>query len=64
MKSIGAMIAQIEGLADADVTPWEREFIANVSHFTNSGKDTLGVSEKQAEIIERIYRKHFADAEA
>lgn len=59
--SVGAMIAQIEGLHDtADVTEWENGFIESVVTKTQSGKDTRGLSEKQIETVERIWRKHFA----
>lgn len=59
--SIGAMVKQIEGLHDtADVTEWENGFIETVVTKTQSGADTRGLSEKQIEAVERIWRKHFA----
>ena len=63
MKSVGAMVKQLEGLHETgDVTPWENEFIASVVLRSNYGSLTQRLSEKQVEIIERIYKKHFGDA--
>jgi hypothetical protein len=59
--SVGTMIRQIEGLHDTgDVTEWENGFIESVVTKTQSGNDTRGLSEKQIETVERIWRKHFA----
>lgn len=62
MKSVGAMIRQLDGLADtADVTPWENEFIESVVEKTDCGKVTVTLTEKQVSAVEKIYRKHFGD---
>lgn len=60
MKSIGAMVQQICGLSDDDLTNWESGFVDSIEEKTNGGKDTTKLSEKQVECIERIYNKHFA----
>lgn len=60
MKSLGSMIGQIAGLEGTkDVSEWESEFIGGVAERTQNGKHTASLSEKQIEIIERIYKKHF-----
>lgn len=61
MASIGIMIQRIEGLAGTkDVTQWESEFINSVVEKTFGGKQTVCLSAKQVEIVERIHNKHFA----
>ena len=63
MKSIGAMVKQIAGLEGTDdVTKWENEFLVNIYARTANGEYTAGLSTKQVEIVERIYKKHFGDA--
>lgn len=61
MKSLGAMIQQIDGLRDADFTAWELEFFDSVLIRSKHGKETSKLSEKQVECVERIYKKHFGD---
>lgn len=64
MKSIGQMISQLEALVGTDdVTEWERDFIMSVCNRTDSGKNTTSLSEKQVDVVTRIYKKHFGDAE-
>ena len=61
MKSINSKIQQINGLVDTDdVTNWENEFISSIIERTQNGFFLTGLSDKQIEIIERIYNKHFA----
>jgi hypothetical protein len=58
MKSVSQMVNQCEGLIDTtDVTDWENEFLTSVLEQHKAGKT---LSPKQAEIVERIYGKHFA----
>jgi len=64
MKSIGQMIDQLDGmLGTKDLTQWEDQFLTHITEQTNCGINTGSLSEKQVAIIERIYRKHFGDAE-
>lgn len=63
MKSIDAMIEQLDGmLGTDDLTEWEQQFVADICarSWRNS---TMHLSDKQVAVIERIYRKHFGDAE-
>ena len=56
MKSTGQMIEQLEGLlGTSDLTDWESGFVETLVE--RKGKP---LSDKQTEIMERIYRKHFA----
>lgn len=60
MTSIGTMIKRIAGLHGTnEVSDWESRFIGSVCHKTEHGKETIGLSDKQVEIIERIHNKHF-----
>ena len=61
MNSIGTMIKRISGLVGTqDVTEWENDFIQNVCTKSSYGQITIGLSDKQIEIIERIHNQHFA----
>jgi len=61
MASIGIMIEQISALADTtDVNEWENEFITNVSDRYLPQKNTMQFTAKQVEIIEKIWKKHYA----
>lgn len=63
MKSIGAMIQQLDGLVDTrDLTEWENEFVTNIVEGTINGKLTRKLTEKQIDVVQRIYRRHFGDA--
>ena len=64
MKSIGQMIDQLDGmLGTKDLTKWEDQFLTDITDRTNCGINTTVLSEKQVAVIDRIYRKHFGDAE-
>jgi hypothetical protein len=61
MKSIGAMLKSIEGLAyTKDATEWESEFIESVAEQVkkNNGA-TNKLTDRQVLIVERIYKKNF-----
>lgn len=61
MISIGGMIQRISGLQESgELTAWECEFVASVLDRTANGKRTTNLSERQVEIVERIFNKHFA----
>lgn len=59
MKSVQQMAKQCEGLLDTkDVSEWENDFL----HGFTSRVSFPGFTptEKQVEVLERIYKKHFA----
>ena len=63
MKSLGAMIKQLEPLVGTtDLNAWEQRFVENVILRSNNGALTPRLSEKQITRIEELYAKHFGDA--
>jgi hypothetical protein len=62
LVSIATMIEQLDGLRDTcDLTVWEQSFVTSIlQRYLTAHKDTRMLSDKQVEVIERIYRKHFA----
>lgn len=63
MKSIGVMIKQVESLINTDdLTTWENDFISSVCAQVKANKSsTANLSNKQVEIVQRVYNKHFGD---
>lgn len=61
MASINTMVQRVSGLVDTnDLTDWESDFVTSVVEQTNDGKNTTSLTEKQIDVLERIFRKHFA----
>lgn len=61
MKDIGTMLQQIDGLRGTkDVNQWESDFIESCMETSQNDKITSHLSSKQVEIVERIWRRHFA----
>ena len=62
MKSIGQMLELCDGLRDTkDISPWENTFLTDmIERYLIARKSTSAFSDKQVEIIDRIYNKHFA----
>jgi len=60
--SLGAMIEQLDGLRDTNaLTEWEQGFATNIIEcYLTSGKDTRWMTGKQVDIVDRIWREHFA----
>lgn len=59
--SIGNMVKQITGmLGTGDLSTWENSFVRSVAEQSNDGTDTSKLSDKQVEIVDSIFRKHFA----
>lgn len=60
MASINIMVRSVAGLQDTkDVTPWENQFIKSVLEKTANGDNTTSLTEKQIDVLERLYEKHF-----
>ena len=56
--SIGAQVAQLEGLLGCDeVSEWEEGFITSVLRHK---EDTTKLTEKQLMVIQRLYNEHFS----
>lgn len=61
MASINTMVKQCSGLLGThDVNDWEERFLSDICERTNDGDNTSMLTEKQVEVLERIWRKHFA----
>lgn len=60
--SIAVMIEQLDGLRDtSDLNQWEQDFVTSIlDRYLRAKKDTRSLSGKQVDVIERIWRKHFA----
>lgn len=64
MKSLLQKLQQLEGLIDtSDVSEWEQKFLKSVV-VVGVAKCKMGktgfLTEKQLDVVERIYDKHFA----
>lgn len=61
MTSLNTMVKKCAGLVDTkDVTPWEDQFLQSVLEKTGDGNNTTSLTEKQIDVLERIYGKNFA----
>lgn len=61
MTSINTMVKRISGLAGtSDVTDWEDDFITSIVEQSDDGDDTSSLTEKQINVIERIFKKNFS----
>lgn len=59
--SLGAMVKRLAGLVDTcDISDWENQFLKSVLAATRSGDDTRTLTDKQIDVIERIFRNHFS----
>ncbi|MCC7484574.1 MAG: hypothetical protein IT529_06250 [Burkholderiales bacterium] len=59
--SLNTKIQQLHGLLGThEVNEWETDFISSVWGWSREGKDTRTITERQIEVIERIWGKHFA----
>lgn len=60
MASLNTMVKKCAGLADTtDVSDWENQFIKSVVERTAEGNNTTSLTEKQIDVLSRIYGKHF-----
>ena len=58
--SIGNMIKQLSGMVGTrDLTSWQEDFVRSIASQSNDGTDTSPLSDKQVEIIDEIFHKHF-----
>lgn len=61
MASLNAMVKAVSGLQDTtDVSDWENQFITSIVEKTKNGDNTTSLTEKQIDVLERLYGKHFA----
>jgi hypothetical protein len=58
--ALHAKVAQLEGLlGTSDLTDWESGFVQSLVHH-GYAKDSTKMSEKQVEMLDRVWSKHFA----
>lgn len=59
--SIGSKLKKAEGLIDTrDINEWESNFLQSLVDKAARDKGTQNFTEKQIDVLERIYSKHFA----
>lgn len=64
MRSIGGMIERIKSIELSSLTPFEMGFIEDMhAMYLERSKAVNWMSERQMEIVERIFKKHFASGE-
>lgn len=62
MSSIGERIERLHGLlGKQDLTRWEERFVADVYRASWQAQRTSVLSERQVQVVERIYSKHCGD---
>lgn len=61
MASLNTMVKAVSGLQDTiDVNDFENQFITSIVEKTKNGDNTTSLTEKQIDVLERLYGKHFA----
>jgi hypothetical protein len=61
MTTLNTKVKRIAGLAGTrDVNEWEDEFIQSIVEQTGEGENTSSLTEKQIDVVERLFDKHFA----
>lgn len=59
--SINGMVRRVAGLLGTrDLTAWQERFVQSLVDQTCSGADTSSVTEKQFDVLEQIYNRHFS----
>lgn len=62
MASLTTMVKQLSGLVDTkDVSDWENDFLQSIMRSTGEGDNTTVLTEKQIDVVERIFKKHFSN---
>ena len=60
MTAINTMVKRVSGLLGTnDLSPWEGDFVASIVNQTKNGDNTTSLTEKQLDLLERIFNKHF-----
>jgi len=61
MASLNNMVKRVAGLqGTGDLSEWEERFVASVLASTQGGDNTTSLTEKQIDVLERLFDKHFA----
>lgn len=61
MPTVNTQVKRIAGLLSTeDLNDWEQDFVESIQEYTHGGMDVQVLSEKQRDVVARIFRKHFA----
>lgn len=61
MASLNTMVKRVSGLVNTtEVTAWEDEFIQRVMRQTSNGDNTTSLTEKQIDVLERLFNRHLS----
>lgn len=59
--NLNKLVQRVSGLqGTGDLTDWEEQFVSDIVKRTQEGSDTRSLTEKQIDVLERIFNKHFA----
>jgi len=65
MTTLNTMVKRLHGLVGtADLNAWEDEFVATCFTRTKQGENTTPLTERQIEVLERLFNRHFGDSQA
>lgn len=63
MTTLNTMVKRLHGLLGTpDLNAWEDEFVHNCYVKTLAGEDTRALTERQIDVLERLFNRHFGDA--
>jgi|JI6StandDraft_1071083.scaffolds.fasta_scaffold2189335_1 hypothetical protein len=61
MTTLNTMLKRVHGLAEThDLSDWEADFVRSLMSQTRNADDTRSLTEKQIDVLERLFNKHFA----
>jgi hypothetical protein len=61
-RSLGAKLERLHALCEThDLTDWEQGFVSDLWVYSAHGQRTSWMSERQVEILGRVYARHFSD---
>lgn len=61
MAALNTMVKRVSGLLGTkDLSQWEGDFVASIINQTKNGDNTSSLTEKQIDVLERIFSKHFS----
>ena len=61
MTSLGVMIKRLGGMVDTvDLKPRENQFVKDIVHLTDDGRNTSELTDRQIKWIEDLHGRNFA----
>lgn len=62
MTTLNIMVKRLVGLVGTtDLNAWEDSFVADLYKRTRQGDDTRPLTDRQIEVLERLFDRHFGD---